>query len=211
MNRDVPAPRYELESGSEDEYEHNVGERRIDNQPQESFRLIATDGKDAKPGHGSQLVVLVGGAGASVLSSLRGSAPAQQYSLQCGSEQHAAIASSSSATVALVAPPQEVRSSRYHDIAHTLVEATKPSSIVIVDSYSPQDQLYREADSEEELGQPASVRYIATPSYKAKNPIDSRQLTQLRSPESASGIGAAFLSKVSAGPAVKDAQVCEPN
>lgn len=198
-NRDVAAPRYELESGSEDEFDHQAKEVK----PQEPFRLVATDGSASTLEHGSQLVVLIGQAGAAFLSSLGGAAPAQQSSLRCGSEQHAAIALASSnkgskITAALVSPPPHVRSSRFHEIASTLIEAAKPSSVVIVDSYSLQDQLYRDAAySEGEAGQEAAVRYTATPSFRAQHPIDSSKMAPLRSPESASGLGAAFLSKVS--------------
>ncbi|KAJ9480214.1 Cystathionine beta-lyase [Pseudozyma hubeiensis] len=188
VNRDVPAPRYELESGSEDEFEHGTG------QPQEPYQLV---GGTLEPG--SQLVVLIGNAGIAALSSL-GTAPTQQLSLQSGSEQHAAVgvATSSSGTrvtAALVAPPPQLRSFRFHEIAQTIIEASKPSSIVIVDSYSPQEQIYRDPESEEEAGWEAAIRYLATPSYAADHTIDSKRLTPLRSPESASGLGAAFLSK----------------
>ncbi|CDW95374.1 hypothetical protein [Sporisorium scitamineum] len=200
-NRDVAAPRYELESGSEDEFEFDGIHQGAEPKSQEPFQLVATDGttQDVALEKGSQLVVLIGSAGAAVLSSLGGAAPAQHSLLRCGSEQHAAIAVASSShgqkvAAALVAPLAQLRSSRFHEIASTLIEAAKPSSVVIVDSYSPQDELYRES-SEEEAGQGAAIRYLATPSYLAQHPIDSNKLSPLRSPESASGLGAAFLSK----------------
>ncbi|SJX62498.1 uncharacterized protein SRS1_13346 [Sporisorium reilianum f. sp. reilianum] len=196
-NRDVAAPRYELESGSEDEF---VGiDHGAEAKSQEPFQLVASDGSEQVLEQGSQLVVLIGHAGTALLSSLGGGVPAQHYALRCGSDQHAAVASASSShskkvTAALVAPLPQVRSSRFHEIASTLIEAAKPSSVVIVDSYSPQDQLYRGA-SEEDAGQDAAIRYIATTSYVAQHAIDSNKMAPLRSPESASGIGAAFLSK----------------
>lgn len=190
VNRDVPAPRYELESGSEDEFEHSTG------QPQASYQLV---GGTLEPG--SQLVVLIGNAGMAALSSI-GTAPTQQLSLQIETEQHAAVAVATSSsgtriTAALVAPPPQLRSSRFHEIAQTIIAASKPSSIVIVDSYSPQEQIYRNAEAEEKAGWEAAIRYLATPSYAANHTFESKRLTPLRSPESASGLGAAFLSKVS--------------
>ncbi|KIS69670.1 uncharacterized protein UMAG_02202 [Mycosarcoma maydis] len=191
VNRDVPAPRYELESGSEDEWEHNV------NESQHPYTLVAAD--DALP-QGSQLTVLVGSAGAKMLSSLAGGVPSQQLSLQSESEQHAAIAVASSSTgspitIALVVPPPQLRSSRFHDLAHQIIEATNPSKIVIVDSYSPQEQIYRDLDSQDDADCEAPIRYLASPSYTASHTIDSKRMTPLRAPESAGGIGAAFLSK----------------
>ncbi|TKY86151.1 hypothetical protein EX895_004976 [Sporisorium graminicola] len=200
-NRDVAAPRYELESGSEDEFQ--VADHGAESRSEEPFQLVTADGSenDGKLEQGSQLVVLIGHAGASLLSSLGGAGLEQHSSLRCGSEQHAAIASARSSrggrvTVALVAPSPQLRSWRLHEMASTLIETVKPSSVVIVDSYSPQDQLYRDAAySEEEAGPEAAIRYIVTPSYVAQHAIDSSKMAPLRSPESASGLGAAFLSK----------------
>lgn len=205
VNRDVPAPRYELESGSEDEFEQ--GDRpAAGTETREFFRIISAHDSSSSVTlqTDTQLVVLIGNAGAALLSSLQGSAPAELYSLRTETDQHASIAvvdsASSKITAALVAPPPHLRSSRFHDIAQTLVEAVQPSSIVIVDSYSPQEQLYRDPysdDAEDRVDD--TIRYLATPSYLEQNKVDARGLTPLRSPEAASGLGAAFLSKVSIG------------
>ncbi len=106
VNRDVPASRYELESGSEDEFEHDGNDAGA--KSQEPFSIASTDGADKTLEQGTQLVVLIGNAGAAFLTSL-GRAPKQQYSLRTSSEQHAAIAvvdsaSGSRTTVAVVAP-----------------------------------------------------------------------------------------------------------
>ncbi|KAJ1035793.1 hypothetical protein NDA13_000452 [Ustilago tritici] len=199
VNREVPAPRYELESGSEDEFE--AGTQVGDNKWQEPFRIVSGSGASSSTlESGTQLLVLIGNAGAALLSSL--SAPAEKYSLRTETEQHASIAvvesvSGDKITAALVAPPPQLRSCRFHDIVQTLVEAAKPSSIVIVDSYSPQEQLYRDPSADEDDGDGVDklVRYLATPSYLTKNKVDARGLTPLRSPEAASGLGAGFLSK----------------
>ncbi|KAJ1023502.1 hypothetical protein NDA16_003119 [Ustilago loliicola] len=210
VNRDVPAPRYELESGSEDEFEA----ARDTRETQEPVRIVPADGSGSSSAleSNTQLVVLIGNAGVALLSSLQGSAPAEQYSLRTESDQHAAIAvvdraSGGKVTAALVAPPPQLGSWRFHDIAQTLIEAAQPSSIVIVDSYSPQEQLYRDPysdDDEEHDRVDNPMRYLATPSYLTKNKVDARGLTPLRSPEAASGLGAAFLSKavVSSIPAI---------
>ena len=79
------------------------------------------------------------------------------------------------------------------------MDATKPSSVVIVDSYSPQEQLYRDPYSDdvaEEPGADTSIRYLATGSYLKGHKVDSKRMVPLRSPEAASGLGAAFLSEV---------------
>lgn len=200
VNRDAPAPRYELESGSEDEFDHD-GEA---SKAQEPFSLNASDGfgSSSPLPQGGSLVVLVGNAGAAFLSSFQSQRLEQQYSLRTGSEQHASIAiastsSGSKITVAMVAPPPQLRSSRFHEIASTLLETTRPSSVVIVDSYSQEQQLYRDPYSEEKSGNEAVIKYLATSSYLVKQKIDSKRMEPLRSPESASGLGAAFLSKVS--------------
>ena len=205
VNRDVPAPRYELESGSEDEFK--AGLEVAASKTQEPFRIVNTDGSDANGvlEHGTQMVILVGNAGAAFLSSLQSTVPTQGLSLQTGTEQHAAIAAIDSAsgtklTVALVAPPPQLRSSRFHEIARALLEAIHPSSLVIVDSYSPQEQLYRDPyseDAEESAGADTAVRYLATPSYVAKHKVDAKKMAPLRSPEAATGLGAAFLATVS--------------
>lgn len=198
VNRDAPAPRYELESaGSEDEFEQEIDAGKS----QSSYTLVKT-GKSSSLEEGSQLLVLVNNAGTALLSSLDGRALAQRYSIQMESEQHASIAvvasaSCSNITVALVAPLPHVSSSSFHDLAHTLVEATKPSSIVVVDSYSQEQQLYRSPCADDEPGRDAAIKYLATPSYLAQHKLDRKVLEPLRSPESAGGLGAAFLSKVS--------------
>ena len=204
VNRDVPAPRYELESGSEDEFEHQLDPKEGTAEVQDSFNIVPCDGS-AEPktlGHCNTLVILVGHAGAAFLSSMRGTVPMQQFSLRTHAEQHAAIAVIESGrgnktAAALVAPPPQLRSWRFHEMAQTLIEATRPSNIVILDSYSPQEQLYRDPysdDAEEPVD--TAIRYLATPRYLATHPIDSRRLAPLRSPEAATGLGAAFLSKV---------------
>ncbi|EST04744.1 hypothetical protein PSEUBRA_006028 [Kalmanozyma brasiliensis GHG001] len=197
VNRDAPAPRYELESGSEDEFDHDGVATKIQGQ----LVLSATEaGSSSTLQQGNPLVVLVRNAGAAFLSSLQGHRLEQRYSLRADSEQHASIAvasssSGSSITVAMVAPPPQLRSSRFHEIASTLLEATKPSKVVIVDSYSQEQQLYRDTDSESDSENEAAIKYLATPTFLAEEKVDSKRMEPLRSPETASGLGAAFLSK----------------
>lgn len=205
VNRDVAAPKHELESGSEDEFE--ASPQVSASKTQDPFNMVAADGSATASTleHGTQLVVLVGKAGAALLSSLSSAAPTQQYSLRTETEQHASIAvvdstSGTKITAALVAPPSQLGSSRFHEIARTLVDAAQPSSIVIVDSYSPQEQLYRDPysdDADQEAGADTAIRYLATPSFTAKHKVESRTMAPLRSPEAATGLGAAFLSEVS--------------
>jgi hypothetical protein len=200
-NRDVPTPRYELESGSEDELEAETSRRGA----QESLRLLRADGSDAAGAleSGSKLVILVAGAGMALLGSLGASAPAQQYTLQAGGEQHAGVGVVDSTagdklTVAVVAPPPSTHSSRFHGMARTLLEATKPSSVVIVDSYSPQDQLHRSAyECESDAESEAPIKYLASLHFLAGNKVDAKRMAPLRAPEAASGPGAAFFSEVS--------------
>lgn len=203
VNRDVAAPRYELESGSEDEFE--TGPDVVAKQAAEPFTIVASDGSSTQLEHGSRLVVLVSKAGAALLSSLQSAVPPQQFALRTNDEQHGAIAvvdsaSGSKITAAFVAPPPQVRSSRFHEIVRTLIEAAQPSSIAVVDSYSPQEQFYRDPYSDHADGQSgndSAIRYLATSSYVSQHKIDASAMTPLRSPESASGLGAAFLSEVS--------------
>lgn len=200
VNREAPAPRYELESGSEDEFEQQQAGDDVKTHTPEPISITSFDGSrsvSAAFKQGAQLVVLVGNAGAALLSSLGTSALAQRFSLRTQTEQYGAIAVTDKCTVALVAPAPQLRSSRFHELARSLVEATKPSSIVIVDSYSPQEQLYRDPFDDEKEGQrtETSIRYLATPQYRAKHTLDPTKLTPLRSPEAATGLGAAFLSK----------------
>lgn len=199
VNRDVPAPRYELESGSEDELEGPAPKT------QEPFSIATADGDDtsSKLEQDTRLVVLVGHAGAALLSSLQGAAPAQRFTLRTSTEQYGALAvldstSGTKITVALLAPPPQLRPSRFHEIADRLVESTRPSSIVILDSYSPQEQLYRGVDgADDHEGAATPIRYLSTPSYLAEQKVDTSRMQPLRSPESATGLGAALLSKVS--------------
>src|SRR5690348_10149367 len=89
VNRDVPAPRYELESGSEDEL--GPGSTHRDTELQEPFHIVAADGSTGSLERGSELVVLIGNAGAALLSSLA-AAPAQGFTLRTESEEYASVA-----------------------------------------------------------------------------------------------------------------------
>ncbi|SPO27446.1 uncharacterized protein UTRI_10563 [Ustilago trichophora] len=203
VNREAAAPKHELESGSEDEFE--ASPKVSASKTLEPFNIVAADGSATASTleHGRQLVVLVDKAGAALLSSLSGAAPTQQYCIRTETEQHASIAvvdstSGVKITAALVAPPSQLRSSRFHEIVRMLVDAAQPSSIVIVDSYSPQEQLYRDPysdDADEEAGADTAIRYLATPSFTAKHKVESMKMMPLRSPEAATGLGAAFLSE----------------
>ncbi|SNX85528.1 uncharacterized protein MEPE_04237 [Melanopsichium pennsylvanicum] len=201
INRDFPASRYEIESGSEDEID--AGLDTASSKTQEPFHIVSTqNSQDVSLSQGNQLVVLVGKAGLALLMSLPGSAPVQQYSLRTETEQHASISvieSSPTAkvTIALVAPPPQLHSSRFHEIAQMLMYAARPSSLVVVDSYSSQEQLYSDPHPDDAQVEWAGIgiRYVATRRYLAEHKVDTNMMTPLKSPEAAAGLGAAFLSQ----------------
>lgn len=182
LSRDLAPPRYELESGSEDE--GDVKQTAV--RP-----ALEIKGAPASS-TGSEVVVLIQQAGLTCLD--KNSAPHELWAVVVDEQQQASISETSDGkTVVFVSPtPQLLPPSRFHELTRLIFDHLSPSTVVVVDSYSPAENVLR-SDSEDQAGK---LRYLADPSFPSSR-IDASSMVPLVSPESVSGLGAAFLTAVS--------------
>lgn len=183
LSRDSAPPRYELESGSEDD---DVDVKELGPRPAVEIRGAGSLST------GSEVVVLIQHAGLACLD--KSSIPTEHSAIYVGETQQASIAETSqSQTIVYVSSTsQHVPQSRYYELAQAVLDHLAPSSLVVVDSYSPASNVFR-SDSD---GLSGRLRYLADSTWPQSR-IDPSLMVPLSSPESVSGLGAAFITGVS--------------
>ncbi|GAA96259.1 uncharacterized protein L969DRAFT_14455 [Mixia osmundae IAM 14324] len=167
--------RYTIESdSSQSEFEDDNAGRQLRTKPAKtpreakSFSLSAV-GAEAKLSPAGELVLLLGEAGSAWSKHLQ-SAHAEGASVQAGSVQVASLAQLGATTAACYASTSGIRLDDYWGYASTILEATNPERLTVIDSYaapyyigggqaSERNVRYLQSDDDERILPTAALTY----------------------------------------------------
>ncbi|PWY97455.1 hypothetical protein BCV70DRAFT_166909 [Testicularia cyperi] len=182
LSRDTAISRYDIESGSEDEYDGPVASASKPVRPV----LVRLD-PDMVTAKGLEMIVLIGEAGKACLGASH--APLERVTVTVDEMQQASIAVTDSHAVVYISSVPKLSHRQNNQLASHLLDRLQPSTVTLFDSYGPSEASF---DSAPDAAQ--KLRYLATPDYSLKR-LPRSTAAPLESPASATGLGAAFLSQ----------------
>ncbi|SPO40589.1 uncharacterized protein PSFLO_06071 [Pseudozyma flocculosa] len=178
LSREAAPPRYQVESGSEDEDDHADLTSSLEQREQHTITIELDGAAASATSAGRELVVLVAGAGKAWLTS-RG-APAEGGRLRYGQDQPAEL---------FLMPSAALPQTRLAQVAGLVLDRLAPKSLVVVDSYSPAAYGYHRSPQQ---NQGDRVRFLHSGDFEAQR--IAADWEPLEAPDAVIGASAALVS-----------------